>query len=131
MELCVIIREPPTGGAPRPFILYYETSDGTASKKFYTRMRVEMNVIALVFSVASEDYYSANGTLMFAIGESRKCHNVTIKNDDICEGLEREYFTSSLQLVEGKPVIIVDPPETRVLIDDREDCSKCCFILHV
>ena len=32
VELCAIIYEPITGGAPRPFVISYATEDGTASK---------------------------------------------------------------------------------------------------
>ena len=32
VELCVVIFDPPTGGAPRPFVLSYATADGSASE---------------------------------------------------------------------------------------------------
>ena len=58
------------------------------------------------------------------MGDSEECHEVTILNDDICERPVQEYFFSTLELFSGQPVIVVDPEQARVIIDDSEDCRK-------
>ena len=77
-----------------------------------------------VFPVAGEDYIASSGQLVFARGESRVCHEVTILNNDICERPVLEAFFSTLSLASGQPVIVIDPERAQVIIDDSEDCRK-------
>ena len=88
------------------------------------------NLSSLIFIiVAPRHYISDSGILRFSTGDSEQCHGVRIVDDDIC-GPELKQFLSSLTLVSGSPVT-VNPPSTRVVIDDSLDpeCSKWCFTL--
>ena len=81
----------------------------------------------LFVPVAPGDYISASGELVFAVGDTRMCHDVQIVNDGICERPEIEQFFSNLELVSGLPIIDVDPPTAAVLIDDSVDCGGFFF----
>ena len=82
-----------------------------------------------MITVAGQDYLASTGQLVFAAGEDRVCHEVTILNDDICERPLLEHFFSTLSLVTGKQVIVVDPETARVIIDDSDDCRKLIVVL--
>ena len=84
----------------------------------------------LFVPVAPGDYISASGELVFAVGDTRMCHDVQIVNDGICERPEIEQFFSNLELVSGLPIIDVDPPTAAVLIDDSVDCGRF-FLLRL
>ena len=71
-----------------------------------------------------EDYIESSGTLMFNTGDDRQCHIVPLVDDNVCERPEIERFHSTLDLVSGMPVIVVDPERATVYIDDSEDCRK-------
>ena len=73
--------------------------------------------------MAGEDYVPSTGQLVFAVGDTRQCHDVTIIDNNICERPELEHFFSTLSLVAGTQVV-VDPEQTRVIIDDSADCRK-------
>ena len=81
-------------------------------------------------TVAGEDYTAVVGELLiFAQGENRQCHTVLITQDDICEIDRIEDFFSNLAFVDGVMPIIIDPPRTRVIIDDTNEpeCGKCIY----
>ena len=74
--------------------------------------------------MAGEDYVQSTGQLVFAVGDTRQCHEVTIIDNNICERPEMEFFLSTLSLVAGTQVV-VDPEETRVIIDENSaDCES-------
>lgn len=75
----------------------------------------------LCLSLVSSDYGESNILLQFNSGESRVCYNVTIVDDDICEGSEN--FFSSISVMTGKSVSIIIPL-TEVRIEDRME-SEC------
>ena len=77
----------------------------------------------LFLLVSPEDYMSTSGILTFTTGDTRKCHNVGIIDDAMCErGMKQ--FISNLALVSGAPVT-VDPPSAQVFIfDDTSDCVR-------
>ena len=84
-------------------------------------------VFLLYHTVAGVDYRAAVGEqLVFAHGQNVACHNVSITQDDICEINPIEDFFSSLTNVDGIMLIIVEPPRTRVIIDDTNEpeCRK-------
>ena len=70
-----------------------------------------------------------SGTLVFEVGDNAQCHIVELVNDNICERPELEDFTSSLELLVGMQIIIVDPDLATVIIDDSDDCRKCFFVV--
>ena len=123
VELCAIIYEPTLEGpSKRAFTLSFVTSDGTASK-FVDLSGVSNSYIVFLNTVAREDYVQSTGQLVFAFGDTRQCHEVTIIDNDICERPEEEHFFSTLSLLAGTQVV-VDPEQTRVIIDDSADCRK-------
>ena len=63
---------------------------------------------------------SSLGELVFRSGDSSQCHEVQILQDDVCKQVE--YFFSHLTLVSGRQVILVDPSDTRVIIEDPTSC---------
>ena len=81
-------------------------------------------------TVAPGDYGAVVGEqLVFNTGESRRCHTVTIVDDDICEEPLTEYFLSDLAFVSGQQVITIDPAQARVVIlEDEEDCGECLHL---
>ena len=87
------------------------------------------NCTHFLYIVASADYMSVSMTLgPFTSQQPRQCFNVPIINDAILE--RNETFTARLTLIPASVTtispdrIIVDPPETTVLITDN-DLSKC------
>ena len=74
------------------------------------------------------DYTAAVGEqLVFAQGQNVACHRIMIIEDNICENYPIEDFFSSLTYVSGIMPILIDPPRTRVIIDDdtyEPECSK-------
>ena len=89
----------------------------------------KFNIYICAITVAGQDYLASAGQLVFATGDNRVCHEVTILNDDICERPLLEDFFSTLSLVAGKQVIVVDPERARVIIDDSEDCRELIVVL--
>ena len=81
-------------------------------------------------TVAGEDYTAVVGEpLAFAKGQSRECHTMLITQDDICDNDRIEDFFSDLAYVSGIMPINIDPPRTRVIIDDTNEpeCGKCIY----
>ena len=79
---------------------------------------------------ASADYESVSMTLgPFTSQQPRQCFNVSITNDVIVES--NETFTARLTLASVTTItaneIIIDPPETTVLITDN-DLSKLSVV---
>ena len=124
VELCAIIYEPTLEGpSPRAFTLSFVTSDGTASK-FTDLSGVSNSYIVFLNAVGGQEYIPSTGQLVFAVGDTRQCHEVTIIDDNICERPEMEFFLSTLSLVAGTQVV-VDPEGTRVIIDENSaDCGS-------
>ena len=79
-------------------------------------------------TVAGEDYEGIVDDLVpsFTIRQSRACHRVIIFQDDICKIDQIEDFISNLTYFSGIMPIIIDPPRTRVIIDDTNEpeCGK-------
>ena len=66
-----------------------------------------------------EDFLSASGVLLFEEGDTVKCYPIMIVDDEYCDpGL----FFTNIELIEGDPVIIVDPDRAEVNIRDP-DCG--------
>ena len=61
---------------------------------------------------------------MFVTGDTRQCHRVQILDDAVCELPEQEFFFSRLTLNSGRQVIVVQPEEARIIIDDTADCPS-------
>ncbi len=77
VEICALITSQATATAP--FTLGVSSSDGSA--------------------IAPEDYEAIeNSQIIFNIGDNRKCHSISIINDDLPE--ERETFITTLSLVD-------------------------------
>ena len=78
-------------------------------------------------TVAGVDYTAVvDEPLVFARGQNRACHRVMITQDNICEIDQIEDFFSNLEYVSGIMPIIINPPRTRVIIDDTNEpeCGK-------
>ena len=78
-------------------------------------------------TVASEDYDAiVNEQVVFTIRQSRACYRVIITNDAICEIERIEDFFANLTYFSGILPIIIDPPRTRVIINDTNEpeCGK-------
>ena len=75
------------------------------------------------YNIESPDDYGGvtDVRLDFAIGQTRSCHIVNINDDDICENNPNERFFSNLVLGGGVQPIIVEPPQTQVIIDDSNE----------
>ena len=138
VELSVVIFDPPSGGAPRPFTLSINTEDGTAgmymcSNTHLIHVRDDniYNVIhcTLLFPhpVSPADYDGvANGILTFNLGDERVTHTIIINQDDICENDPYEDFFSNLALNSGIQPITVIRPRAQIIINDtlEPECSK-------
>ena len=77
--------------------------------------------------VSPDDYDEVTDVhLDFVVGQNRSCHVVNINDDDICESDSNENFYSNLVLGGGVLPIIVEPPQTQVVIDDTNEpeCGK-------
>ena len=68
---------------------------------------------------------------MFASGTTSECHSATILNDDNCE-LSLEDFFADLAYVSGHPIININIPTTRVIIEDSNEpeCGKYYMHIH-
>ena len=51
MEICAIIYEPRTGGAPREFVVSSTTRDGTASKRLKEEVLLVMKVLSTLYQL--------------------------------------------------------------------------------
>ena len=101
-------------------------------------MNVDMythSVFLLYHTVAGVDYIAVvDEPLQFMRGQISVCHDVQITQDDICEIDPRmfEHFFSNLAYVIGIMPITIDPPRTRVIINDTNEpeCRKYVNNLH-
>ena len=78
-------------------------------------------------TVVGIDYTAAvDEQLVFAEGQSVACHKIIIIEENICENYPNEDLFSNLIYVSGIMPILIDPPRTRVVIDDtyEPECSK-------
>ena len=71
--------------------------------------------------MSSVDYVGVTANLMFGVGDSRVCHNVTIINDGDCEIDPIEDFFSNLAYAGGEQPINIDPARTRAIINDTDE----------
>ena len=73
-------------------------------------------------AVSGVDYVGVvNVSLIFGVGDSRVCHNITIIDDDECQIDQIRDFFSNLTYVSGEQPINIDPDSTRVIINDTAD----------
>ena len=64
---------------------------------------------------------------MFENGDHRKCHNVEILDNNLCELNETKHFFSNLQYENGEMPITIRPQRTHVtILEEMSDCSKSC-----
>ena len=121
VELCAIIYEPASGGAPRPFSLLVSTSDGAAGIVVLCAINVLLT-IHMCFLVFPDDYVLViDQVLDFVVGDERACHVIDINDDDICENFPNEDFFSYLVLDSRGRRIDVDPEQAQVIIDDTNE----------
>ena len=123
VQLCVIIYEPASGGAPRPFSLLASTSDGTAGIAYI----VKLDSVAIQHMCYVDDYEPfTNEVLDFAVGQTTACHDVNIIDDNICEN---DSFFFNLVLDGGEQPIGVDPEQIQVIIDDttEPECGESYY----
>ena len=77
-------------------------------------------------TVAGVDYVGDSVELVFSLGDTRVCHNITIIDDGLCE--EPFEFTESFQceLTSDDVPLDIIQPLARVDIDDLEEpeCGK-------
>ena len=74
----------------------------------------------MLYAVESpEDFLSASGVLLFEEGDTVKCYPIMIVDDEYCDP---GFFFTNIELIEGDPVIIVDPDRAEVNIRDP-DCG--------
>ena len=75
-------------------------------------------------AVGGIDYVAVTPNLEFERGLDRKCHDVTIVQDNKCKPVPKNFF-ADLALVSGSNVT-VDPALTRVSIDDslEDECGE-------
>ena len=72
--------------------------------------------------MAGEDYLAViREPLMFPPGTVRVCHTVTIIQENECEILPNEFFSSVLSFESGVGKIIIQPPTAQVIIDDTAE----------
>ena len=90
-----------------------------------------MNMISVIFFFAASpsDYTAIVAEdLVFPLNATRVCHRVQINQDNICEIDPEPFedFFSNLQYESGEMPIIINRPQTRVLIDDTNEpeCGK-------
>ena len=67
-----------------------------------------------------DDYLAVNGTLHFETGDMEQCYHVQIVDDAFCDPGQ---FFSSLALTMEDPLIMIDPANAEIIIQDS-DCSK-------
>ena len=74
-------------------------------------------------NIVSPDDYGAvtNVRLDFVVGQTRSCHIVNINDDNICENDPNEHFFSDVVLSGSVLPIIVEPPQTQVIINDTNE----------
>ena len=78
------------------------------------------------YSVSGSDYVGVvDVPLMFAMGESRVCHDVEVIDDDECETPYEDFF-SNLEYDSGDMPIIITRDRTQVKINDtaEPECGK-------
>ena len=78
-------------------------------------------------TVAGEDYGAIlNELVVFTIRQTRACYIVPIVQDNKCEIEQIEDFFANLTYFSGILPITIDPPRTRVIIDDTNEpeCGK-------
>jgi len=63
-----------------------------------------------------------NNSLLFHEGDIRKCHNITVHDDDVCEWLNGtdEHFTVNLVVTSGSDIII-GRQQSHIHIDDSNE----------
>ena len=126
VDLSIIIFDPYTGRAPRPFTLSVSTEHGTASIHIIYLYAEIHNFFT--HTVAPGDYGAvANQIITFAEGQMRATHTIIINQDDDCEYDPNENFFSNISLNSDKQPISVIRPRAEVIIDDTNEpeCRKC------
>ena len=64
---------------------------------------------------------SASGVLLFEGGDTVKCYSIMIVDDEYCDP---GFFFTNIVLIEGDPVIIVDPDRAEVNIEIQTAVSS-------
>ena len=67
-----------------------------------------------------DDYIAVNGTFHFEAGDTEQCYHVQIVDNAFCDP---EQFFSSLALTTEDPLIMIDPANAEIIIQDS-DCGK-------
>ena len=75
-----------------------------------------------------------NNSLLFHEGDIRKCHNITVHDDDICEWLNGrdEHFTANLVVTSGSDIII-GRQQLHIHTDDSNEpeCGMWCLLINL
>ena len=132
MTLSIIIFEPPTGGAPRPFSLLVNTQPGTAGGCTYIFVEICTCLIHIYMrycyrTVSPDDYEAVvNELIQFNVGDVRVNHTIIINQDEICENDPDEFFFSDITFNSGMQPINVIRETATITIDDsiEPECSK-------
>ena len=77
------------------------------------------------------DYEAAYDELLeFVLGDTHVCYTIFVIDDDICERIPDEEFSSNLTYISGIQPITINPPTVEVVIDDFGEseckCNECC-----
>ena len=75
-----------------------------------------------VFLAAPQDYMLTSRELPFSSSTTRLTVAIPISPDDIVESVED--FFASLELLDTALDVSINPPETRILIEDSGDSEK-------
>jgi hypothetical protein len=103
--LTIVIFDPPTNGAPRPFTLVINTQDGTA-----------------IAGAPDNDYNAVIGEIVqFNVGDTFQTHRIIINDDMMCENDPNQFFFSNIALDSGvQPIFVIQPQATVTINDDAE-----------
>lgn len=75
-----------------------------------------------------------NNSLLFQVGDIRKCHNITVHDDDTCEWLNGtdEHFTANLVVTSGSD-IATGQQQSHIHIDDSSEteCGMWCLLINL
>ena len=90
-------------------------------------MYLKWKLIFCLLLVSSSDFRESNTQLQFNSGDSRVCYNVTIIDDDICEGSEN--FFASIAVMSGESIAITIPlTEVRIEDEMESECGQFIYI---
>ena len=119
VELPIVITDPSSGGAPRPFTLLLNTHGNSAGNTHIFFCMQNESVLCCTDSPG--DFEAQNDhQITFNTGDTRVIHTINIVNDDMCESPQEEFFSRISLFTQDRHINIAQSQTRIVILDSTE-----------